>query len=278
MTNRRDNPLFHIFAYIILIIGAIVMVFPMIWMLSTSLKTGGALLELPPSLIPNPARWRNYLDVWIDQDFLRYTVNSVFITALQLIGTLLSCALIGYGLAMFKFKLGNIIFMAMVATLIMPGQITLIPTYFIWKLLGGLDSYYPLIVPGFLGQAFGIFLMRQFFLSLPRGLYEAAYVDGANPFHIFWRIYLPLATPALGTLTIFTFMGAWNNTMGPLIYLQTRELFTLPLALLFLQGDVYTDTTVVMAGAVITTIPVLIVYLSAQKYFIQGIASTGVKG
>lgn len=278
MTKNIDSPILHLLTYIFLIVGSVVMIFPVVWMVSTSLKAGGALLEIPPNLIPNPIRWANYLEVWVDGGFFRFTLNSILITTLELVGMLLSCAMVGYGLAMFKFKLNNLIFLAMVATLVMPGQITLIPTYFVWKVLNGLDSYYPLIVPAYLGKAFGIFLMRQFFLSLPRELYDAAYVDGANPFHIFWRIYLPLASPALGTLAIFTFINAWNDTMGPLIYLQTKELYTLPLALLFLKNDSYTDATVVMAGAVITTIPVLIVFLSAQKYFIKGIAAGGVKG
>lgn len=274
----KANAVSRIATYFILIAGSVIMFFPFVWMLSTSLKSGGALLELPPSLLPNPVKWGNYADVWIGANFLRYTFNSVFITVLELVGMLLSCALVAYGLAMFEFKGRNLIFVAMLGTLILPGQVTLIPSYFIWKALGLLDSYYPLILPAYLGKAFGIFLLHQYFKTLPRELYDAAWVDGANPLRIFYKIYLPLSAPALGTLAIFTFINAWNDTLGPLIYLQDKDLYTLPLALLFLKNDVYTDTSLVMAGAVVTTAPVILIFLFAQKYFIKGIASGGLKG
>lgn len=264
--------------YVVLVVGAIISLFPFAWMLSTSLKPGGALLEIPPSLIPDPVMWSNYAEVWVEQNFARYTFNSALITVLEMIGMLMSCALVGYGLAVFKFRGQSLIFAAMIATLVLPGQVTLIPHYFIWKSLGMVNTFYPLILPAYFAAAFGAFLMRQYYKSLPKELYDAAWVDGANPFQIFYKIYLPLGIPALATLGIFTFINAWNNTIGPLIYLQDKELYTLPLALLFLKNDNYTDMTVVMAGAVITTIPVVIVFLLAQKYFIRGIASGGLKG
>lgn len=264
--------------YLVLIIGAIVMAFPFIWMLSTSLKTLGAVSKLPPELIPNPAKWENYATIWNKVSFGRYTVNSLFIVAVDLIGTLISCSFVAFGLAMFRFKLRNTIYLVMLGTMMLPAQVTMIPSYFIWKELGGINTYSPLIVPSFLGGAFGIFLMHQFLKSLPRELYESAVIDGCTPPGIFWKIYLPLCRPALSALGVFTFMGAWNNTVGPLIYLQDKALYTLPLALLYLKSDQEINTPLLMAGSVIVTLPVVLVYLAAQKQFVEGVASTGIKG
>ncbi|MFE5317604.1 carbohydrate ABC transporter permease [Paenibacillus sp. NPDC056579] len=268
----------HAAAYVILALGSVIMLVPFLYMLSTSLTAPGSELTLPPKLIPDPFVWNNYKQVWIEVHFLQFTLNSIFVTLLDLIGTVLSCAVVAYGLAFFQFRGRNLIFMAMLGTMMLPSQITMIPTYFIWKSVGALDTFYPLILRSFLGGAFGIFLLHQFFKTLPRELYDAAWVDGANPWTIFIRIYLPLAKPALSALAVFTFISAWNNTLEPLIYLQDKQMFTLPLGLLFLKNEVQNRMTLIMAGAVITIVPVLVVFLFAQKYFVQGIASTGLKG
>ncbi|WP_282943095.1 carbohydrate ABC transporter permease [Paenibacillus sp. RC67] len=265
-------------AYLILGIGSILMLIPFLYMLSTSLTAPGSELTLPPKLMPDPVVWNNYRHVWVEVNFLQYTMNSIFITMMDLIGMVASCAIVAYGLAFFEFRGRNLIFLAMLGTMMLPSQITMIPTYFIWKSVGALDTYYPLILRSFLGGAFGIFLLHQFFKTLPKELYDAAWVDGANPWKIFYTIYLPLAKPALSALAVFTFISAWNNTLEPLIYLQDKHMFTLPLGLLFLKNEVQNRMTLIMAGAVITIIPVLFVFLFAQKYFVQGIASTGLKG
>ncbi|GIO99335.1 sugar ABC transporter permease [Paenibacillus lautus] len=275
--TKTTHPLLKVLMYMLLIVGAVFMVFPFIWMLSTSLKTVGAISQMPPQLIPNPMNWDNYVTIWNKVDFGRYTLNSFFIVSIEMVGSLISCAFVAFGLAMFTFRLRGLIYMIMLATLMIPSQVTMIPTYFIWKEFGALNSYYPLIVPSFLGGAFGIFLMHQFIKSLPKELYESATIDGCSPPGIFFRIYLPLCKPALAALGVFTFMGAWNNTLGPLIYLQDKELYTLPLGLLYLKSE-NVNQALLMAGAVITTLPVVIVYLFAQKQFVQGIASTGMKG
>lgn len=275
--TKTTHPLLKVLMYLLLIVGAIFMVFPFIWMLSTSLKTVGAISQMPPQLIPNPMNWDNYVTIWNKVDFGRYTLNSFFIVSIEMVGSLVSSAFVAFGLAMFTFRLRGLIYMIMLATLMIPSQVTMIPTYFIWKEFGALNSYYPLIVPSFLGGAFGIFLMHQFIKSLPKELYESATIDGCSPPGIFFRIYLPLCKPALAALGVFTFMGAWNNTLGPLIYLQDKELYTLPLGLLYLKSE-NVNQALLMAGAVITTLPVVIVYLFAQKQFVQGIASTGMKG
>jgi multiple sugar transport system permease protein len=261
-----------------LLAGAIVMMFPFVWMLSTSFKTLGAVSQMPPKLIPNPFKFDNYVEVWNTVQFGRYTFNSFFIVVFDMVGSLLSCAFVAFGLAMYKFKLKGVIYAFMLATLLIPGQITMIPTYFIWKKFHVLNTYAPLIVPSFFAGAFGIFLLHQYIKSLPKELYESAVIDGCSPPGIFFRIYLPLCKPALAALGIFTFMGAWNNTLGPLIYLQDRSMYTLPLGLLYLKNESSINQAVLMAGAVLTTTPVVIVYLIAQKQFVQGIASTGLKG
>lgn len=265
-------------AYLVLGIGAVLMLIPFLYMVSTSLMKPGNELTLPPELIPDPFHWSNYKNVWLEVNFFRYTLNSLFVTVLDLVGMVFSCALVAYGLAFFQFRGRKLIFLAMLGTMMLPSQITMIPTYFIWKNLGALDTYYPLILRSFLGGAFGIFLLHQFFRTLPKELYDAAWVDGANPWRIFCTIYLPLAKPALSALAVFTFISAWNNTLEPLIYLQSKDLYTLPLGLLFLKNEVNNRMTLIMAGAVITIIPVLLLFLFAQKYFVQGVASTGLKG
>ncbi|OMF79971.1 carbohydrate ABC transporter permease [Paenibacillus glucanolyticus] len=275
--TKTTHPLLKVLMYLLLIVGSVFMVFPFIWMLSTSLKTVGAISQMPPQLIPNPMNWDNYVTIWNKIDFGRYTMNSFFIVSIEMVGSLVSSAFVAFGLAMFTFRLRGLIYMIMLATLMIPSQVTMIPTYFIWKEFGALNSYYPLIVPSFLGGAFGIFLMHQFIKSLPKELYESATIDGCSPPGIFFKIYLPLCKPALAALGVFTFMGAWNNTLGPLIYLQDKELYTLPLGLLYLKSE-NVNQALLMAGAVITTLPVVMVYLSAQKQFVQGIASTGMKG
>ncbi|AWP29852.1 carbohydrate ABC transporter permease [Paenibacillus glucanolyticus] len=275
--TKTTHPLLKVLMYLLLIVGSVFMVFPFIWMLSTSLKTVGAISQMPPQLIPNPMNWDNYMTIWNKIDFGRYTMNSFFIVSIEMVGSLVSSAFVAFGLAMFTFRLRGLIYMIMLATLMIPSQVTMIPTYFIWKEFGALNSYYPLIVPSFLGGAFGIFLMHQFIKSLPKELYESATIDGCSPPGIFFKIYLPLCKPALAALGVFTFMGAWNNTLGPLIYLQDKELYTLPLGLLYLKSE-NVNQALLMAGAVITTLPVVLVYLFAQKQFVQGIASTGMKG
>jgi multiple sugar transport system permease protein len=268
--------------YLFLITGAFVMFIPFYWMVATSIKTGAKVLQMPPQWIPDPLTWQHYITAWNSENvnFALYTFNSTVVTVLDVVGTMISCAVIAFGLAMFDFKLKKWIYLAMVSTLILPGQVTMIPTYFIWKNLNALDSFYPLVVPAFLGGAFGIFLMHQFYKTLPKELFEAALMDGYTPWGVLWRIYIPLSKPALSALAVFTFIHAWSNTLGPLLYLTDNKMFTLPLGLLFLKAvnDQPNETPIVMAGAFIITIPVVILFLFAQKQFIQGMASTGLKG
>ncbi|GAA4653815.1 carbohydrate ABC transporter permease [Anaerocolumna aminovalerica] len=268
------------FYYIILAIGAFIMLIPFLWVFSNSLKTPENVLRIPPQYIPNPLTLENFKIVLKELSFMRYMANSFFVVIMNLIGTVFSSALIGFGFAMFDFKGKKLLFTLMLATLMMPSQVTMIPTYFIWSKAGFLDTYAPLIIPGFLGQATGIFLFHQNYKSMPNVLYESALIDGCNPLGILFRIYFPLSKPTVMTLVILTFIGAWNNTMGPLLYLQTREKYTLTMGLLTLNSSPIAGANmgVRMAGAVITMAPVILVFLFAQKYFVQGNISSGVKG
>ncbi|HIW31768.1 MAG TPA: carbohydrate ABC transporter permease [Candidatus Paenibacillus intestinavium] len=265
-------------AYIILLLGAVIMVFPFLWTISTSLKSGGAVMNLPPEFIPDPIMWSNYKEVLIKFDFLRYTGNSFFLVLLNVSFTIISCSLIAFGMAMYNFRGKTLMYLSMLGTLMLPFQVTMIPKYFIWKELSVLDTYFPLVIPSLLGGAFGIFLMHQYFKGLPYEFYEAALVDGYKPWGIFWKIYFPLAGPAIVALMIFTFMDSWNNTIEPLLYLKNKDLYTLPLAMLYIKGLEVGKLHLVLAGAVITMIPTIIVFLIGQKYFVEGISSTGVKG
>ncbi|MCU6710830.1 carbohydrate ABC transporter permease [Paenibacillus sp. J5C_2022] len=268
------NTLIHL----LLILGGAVTILPFYWMVSTSLKSGANVAILPPQWIPDPFVWSNYSYIWLKVDFGRYTLNSFVIIVADVIGMLLSCSMVAFGMAVFDFKLKRLLYFGMLATLMLPFQITMIPSYFIWKTFGALNTYYPLIVPSFLGGAFGIFLLHQFYKSTSKEFYEAAMIDGCGPWTVLWKIYFPLSRAVLSALAVFTFMGAWSNTIGPLLYLTDKKLFTLPLGLLFLKGEVGLEQQYLMAGAVIVTLPAVLVFLVAQKQFVEGIASTGLKG
>lgn len=277
--NRR-SPLKNTIFYLLLALGGVSTLLPYYWQVATSLKTGGAVLKLPPQWFPNPITFEHYVTAWLKVDFARYSLNSAIVVVAEIAGTMLSCAIIAFGLAMFDFKWKKTIVLLMLATMMLPSQVTTIPTYFIWKTFHALDSYFPLIVPSYLGGAFGIFLLHQYYRSLPKELFEAALIDGYSPWGVLWKIYFPLSRPALSALTVFTFIGAWSNTYGPLLYLQSKKLYTLPLGLLYLQpGNIdAVQIPLLMAGAVIVTLPVVIVFLFAQRQFVEGMASSGLKG
>lgn len=267
-------------SYALLAAGAFIMLIPFLWVLSSALKTASNVLKIPPQYIPNPMTFDNFRIVLNKLSFMKYLGNSFIVVSLDLIGTILSSAMIGFGFAMFEFKCKKILFTLMLATLMMPGQVTMIPVYFIWSKLGFLDTYLPLIVPSFLGQAMGIFLFHQNYKSMPGVLYESAVIDGCNPIGILGKIYFPLSMPTTMTLVILTFIGSWNNTLGPLLYLQSKEKYTLIMGLLTLSSSptVQANMGVSMAGSVITMAPVIAVFLFAQKYFVQGNIGAGIKG
>jgi ABC-type glycerol-3-phosphate transport system permease component len=266
-------------AYIVLILGSLAMIGPFAWMVSTSLKQEGSVFIFPPVWIPHPVRWDNYVTLFSLVPFGNAFVNSVIVATAATVGQVLSASLAAYAFARLRFRGKNVLFIIFLATMMVPSQVTLIPTFILFRAIGWINTLLPLTVPAFFGSAFGIFLLRQFFLTLPHELFEAAVIDGASPPHMYWRLALPLAKPALATFGVFVFMGAWNDLITPAIYINDMGKMTLPLVLAeFINafGADYTAHT--MAGAVLSVLPLLIAFLLAQKYFVQGITLTGLKG
>lgn len=264
--------------YVIVTFLAFLMAMPFIWMLSTSLKTDVESLTFPPSLVPDDPVWENYPNAWTSQPFGRAYFNSIYIAVTVTVVQTLTSALAAYAFARINFVGKNVIFLAFLATMMVPFQVTLIPRFLMFRDLGWMNTHLPLIVPAALANAFSIFLIRQFIMSLPIELEEAAAIDGASRLRIFVQIVLPLTKPALAASAIFAFLGQWNSFLAPLIFLNSPELFTVPLLLNAFRGLYTTSWPLVMAASVISVIPVLIVYSAFQKYFIQGIALSGLKG
>lgn len=263
--------------YALLIIIGIIMVVPFLWMISTSLKEQYDTVKIPPVWIPNPPRWQNYVDLFTQQPMLQFMLNTIKIVFFVVLGQLFFSSLAAYSFARIKFKGRTVMFFFYIATLMVPGQVTMIPPYLMFAKVGLVDNHIVLILPAFF-SAFGVFLLRQFFMSLPKELEEAAEIDGCNPFTTYYRIMLPLIVPAMLTLGVFTLMNTWNDYMGPLIYLTTPEKYTMTLGIAYFKGVYTTQWNLVMAGSVLSVIPILVAYLCAQKYFVEGIAFSGVKG
>lgn len=262
----------------ILILGGISMLLPFIWMISTSLKENNMIFQLPPKWIPDPFAWHNYPDAMKTIPFVRYFFNTTFITIFKGIGEIFVSAFVAYGFARFKFPGKKFLFLFLLSTIMIPGEITMIPVFIMWRKLGLVDSYVPLILPAFTGSAVFIFFLRQFFASVPRELEEAARIDGCNSFQIFHKIFLPISKPALITIGIWSFQGSWNDLMGPLIYLNSYEKFTLQLGLSMFQSLHKVQWGQLMAASVMTMLPVLIIFFVGQKYFTEGIKLSGIKG
>ncbi len=281
MTKSKNKLLADILTYALLILGAIVMLVPFLWMISVSFRIPAQ--QYSRGLIPNPITLQNYVNLFKDlpdNAFYYLTANSFKLSFLMVIGQILTCSMAAFVFAVAKFKGRNILFALLLGTLMIPSQVSLIPNFIIFKYLGLIGSQWPLILPAFWGGAFGTFLLRQYFLTIPRDLVDAARMDGASFFDIFWKIYLPLGKPAVAALAIFVFKDAWNDLLHPLVYLPTdMHQTTLTVGLSFFQQQLVMGGkfTVLMAGAFLSILPLLIVFFIAQKQFIEGIALTGVK-
>lgn len=265
------------FLYILLIMGGLVMIVPFAWMISTSLKSGQYVLSMPPQLIPNPATLDSYRRIFELYPIGRMLFNSLFVAGLTTIGQLVTCSMAAYAFARLKFRGHNFVFLLYLATLMVPFQVTITPLFILMRIFGWINTYQGLILPGVF-SAFGTFMLRQAFMTIPTEYEEAAYMDGASPLTIFLKIILPLSKPALATLSVFAFMGSWNSFMWPLFIVREETLMTLPVGLATLQGRWLTEWNLVMAGAVITVLPMLLLYLFAQKYLVQGYVMSGLKG
>ncbi|MGQ9629248.1 MAG: carbohydrate ABC transporter permease [bacterium] len=264
---------------VLLIVGAVVMALPFCWLLSTSLKEDSQVWLFPPEWIPNPIAWRNYIDALTIFPFHIYFKNTFTITFLSVLGILLSSSFCAYGFARLRFPGRDFIFMIVLSTMMLPPIVLLIPQFIMFKYLGWVNTFRPLIVPAYFGGgAFNIFLLRQFFRAIPGELTDAARIDGCSELGVYWKIILPLSKPALTAVVIFAFLGHWNDFLGPLIYINSPEKFTVSLGLASFM-DVYTTKwNFLMAASTVTITPVLILFFSAQRYFIRGVILTGLKG
>lgn len=266
------------FSVFLLLVGAAIMLGPFIWTISTSIQGPGKAYQLPPEFFKPPFHFDNYLKVWQEGNFADYTFNSALVTALCIVGVVLADSFAGYGFAKYESKLSNTLFLIAITTMYIPSTILAVPQYTMWTKVGALDTYIPLVLPKFLGSIGGIFLMRQSFKALPNQFYEAATIDGLHPIRIFFQIYLPLVKPMLATLAIQTFIGTWNETFAPLIYLTDREKYTLSVGLLYLRQNYSENLELLMSASMLTMLPLFVVYLFAQKYFMNGLVSSGIKG
>jgi ABC-type glycerol-3-phosphate transport system permease component len=262
---------------------AVMFMFPFFWTLMSSLKTPQEMSTFPPTWIPAVPQWRNYLKVLDSVPFLLWAYNSLFVVLLSTLGTVLSASVVAYSFARFEYRGREIIFIITLGTLMLPAQVTLIPQFVLFHKLGWINTLYPLWVPHwFGGGAFAIFLMRQFIMSLPKELDEAALIDGASYPRIFWQILLPLCKPVLATIAVISFIDSWNDFVNPLIYLQLPEKFTLAIGLNYFKTfpEMGGEPTqhLLMAAAIMIILPVIVLFFTTQRYFVQGIILSGIKG
>lgn len=266
-------------SHLILMSGAITMIFPFYWMLKTSLLTSGQALEMPPKLwFQMPLYLGNYKDVFELAQTARAIGNSLFVAVVATAGVLFTCSIAAFAFAKMHFPGEKKLFGIIFATMLIPSQVTLIPLYVIFSKMGWVDTHLPLIIPQIMVNAYGVFLIRQFMITIPDSYIEAVKLDGGGYFKIYSSIMMPLCKPALITLGMFTFVGNWNNFVGPLIYLNSEDKFTLPLIINSFRSAYAVDWGLLMAGSTVAVVPLFIIYLFVQRAFIEGIATTGLKG
>jgi multiple sugar transport system permease protein len=265
------------FSYLILGIGGLVILFPFFWMLSTALKKPADVFRMPPRWLTEP-QFGNFAEALRLVPFYQYTVNTVIVVSLVVFGTLLSCSFTAYGFARLRAPGRDAIFLVLLATIMLPTTVTLVPTYIMFNYLGWINSLSPLIVPAFFGVPFFIFLLRQFYLTIPQELEDAARIDGASYFRIWWSIMLPLSKPALATVAVFTFVATYNDFFGPLIYLTDESKWTIAVALSYFNGSprIGPQMNLLMAATAMAAVPSILVFLFAQRYFVRGIVLSGI--
>lgn len=272
---RVVGAFWKVLAFAVLCAVSAAILFPALWMLSTSLKVDTQVYANPPIWIPNPLRWANFSEAWRLAPFARYAVNTVLYAAAVVFGTVLSSSLAAYGFAKLRFPGRDFLFIVLLSTMMIPGMVTLIPQYILFSKLHWVGTYLPLVVPSFFAGAFFTFLLRQFFMGIPQELSEAARVDGAGDLWIWWRVILPLSTPALATVAIFTFEGAWDSYVGPLLYLNDERLYTLQVGLQFFRTASVVQWQYLMAAALMVMLPVVVLFFMFQRYFVAGAAISG---
>jgi multiple sugar transport system permease protein len=268
----------RLLVYSLLALGTVVFMLPFYWMVISSLKPSYAVLKVPPDWLPIPPRWENFPEALTYVPFGRYTLNTLLVTVFSVIGTLFSSTLVAYGFARLRAPGKNALFLLLLATMMLPYPVTMVPVFVIFSKLGWINTFRPLIVPTFLGVPFYIFLLRQFFMTIPRELEDAARIDGANTLQIIWHVIVPLSKPALAAVAIFTFQSTWNDFLGPLIYLNDQSRYTISLGLSFFRSTYQVNWAYLMAASLVTMLPIIVVFFFAQRVFIQGITLTGIKG
>jgi multiple sugar transport system permease protein len=279
----RDKPRLNLwrgFIWVLLVVGAMVMFVPFLWMLSSSLKAEQSVFQYPPQLIPNPVMWNNYVEALVYKPFGTYVRNTLFLVAVNLVAVLLVASFVAYGFARLRFPGRDAWFVVVLATMMMPYYVLMVPIFIMFTKLQWIDTYLPLTVPTFFGGgAFNIFLMRQFFRSIPTELSDAAVIDGCNEFQIFWIIMMPLAKPALVSIAILSFLFTWNDFLGPLLYIKSPDLFTVSIGLAGFRSIMRSRWDLLMAASSAMTIPVVALFFAAQRYFFEsgGITLTGLK-
>lgn len=279
MHSQKNQGILHsIFVHGLLVVVGFTFFLPFFWLISTSLKNDTQLFHFPPIWIPWPLKWSNYPKALAYIPFFTYVKNTLVISFLNVLGTVISCSLVAYSFARIPWKGRNFFFIVLLSTMMIPYQVTLIPVLIIFKHLGWVGSIKPLVVPAFFGSAFFIFLLRQFFMSIPMELSDAARIDGCSEFGIYWRVMLPLSRPAMATVMLFTFIGAWNDFLGPLIYLSDESQYTLSLGLQQFLSQHGAEWSLLMAASTVMILPIIILFFFTQRTFIQGIALTGIKG
>lgn len=269
--------------YVLLLALSVLFVLPFVWMLSTSLKDDPQVYHVPPIWFPNPRLWGNFKGALTQQPFDRFFINTLWYAVPATIGTVISCAIPGYGFARFRWRGRELLFFVCLATMMIPFQVQMIPLFITFKKLGWINTYLPLVVPAFFGNAYFIFLLRQFFMTIPLELSDAARIDGCGEFGILWRVIMPLSRPALAVVGLFTFMNAWNDYLGPLIYLNNIKLYPVALGLQQLRANYHAAGQklvwpYLMAASTVVIAPILLLYFFTQRTFIEGITVTGIKG
>jgi multiple sugar transport system permease protein len=278
MSKEAKERIRGIVVHIVLIPAAIVFLMPFLWMLSTSLKPDSQLYAYPPIWIPHPLQWANYPKTVTFVPFFLYLRNTLIIALSSMVGVVASSSLAAYSLARIRWPGRQVLFLMTIATLMLPFQVTLIPVFLVFKNLGWVGDFRPLILPQFFGYAFYIFLLRQFFSGIPMELSEAARIDGANEWRTFWSVILPLAKPALATVAVFQFIRSWTDYLNPLIYLNDQNLYTLQLGLQQYSSQYGREWGLLMAAAVLISLPPIIIFFLTQRTFVQGVTLTGIKG
>lgn len=268
-------------SYVVLLFFAVLTVFPFVWMLLTTFKSRGNIFVLPPSIVPDRLfeadMFATYGEVLSQHDFGRYLINSAFVASMAGLGQIITASLAGFAFAKMEFRGAKLMFGLLVLSLMVPIEVTIIQEFFIVFRLGWLNTYLPLIVPSFLVGAFGTFMMRQFFRGIPQDLVDAAAVDGASPFRMYWAIFMPLARPALVTLFLIAFITNWNELLRPVLYISDSSLYTVTLGLAAFQGEYGAQWNLLLSAAVLAIIPLLVLYIFMQRYIVQGFVSSGIK-